>query len=378
VADPASGDSLGPTNGSIEGTQKSVALAPQGRADDQTLASRDQTLADADQTTADSDQTAADTDQTAADTDQAAAERDQAASDRDLAHGGDPGVHHFTRELRDRSVLQRQKGAVGRLESADARDAAAGVRDRAASARDQAAAERDLELAAHEIGQAGDQLAVSAVEIALGAGKDRADAADGRDSAARARARAAVDRAQAARDREQAARDRLHSQTDRAELLRALAIAETDELTRTRTRRAGLLDLDHEIDRARRTAATLVIAYVDVVGMKAVNDEHGHAAGDALLQHVVREIRGHLRSYDLIVRVGGDEFLCAMSGVSIEDARRRFGVTQTALAAGPDRCKITVGFATLALQDTAAELIARADAELTSSRKTDPPARGRS
>jgi two-component system, cell cycle response regulator len=52
----------------------------------------------------------------------------------------------------------------------------------------------------------------------------------------------------------------------------------------------------------------------DVVGLKAVNDPDGLAAGDALLQRAVHAIRVHLRSYDVIVRIGGDEFLSVISG----------------------------------------------------------------
>jgi diguanylate cyclase (GGDEF)-like protein len=88
-----------------------------------------------------------------------------------------------------------------------------------------------------------------------------------------------------------------------------VAAAETDGLTGTRAR-DGLEDFDHEIARARRAMGLLVIAYVDVVGLKAVNDAHGHGAGDALLQRAVKAIRARRRSYDLIVRIGGDEF-CA-------------------------------------------------------------------
>ena len=69
-------------------------------------------------------------------------------------------------------------------------------------------------------------------------------------------------------------------------LLRQLAASETDALTGARTRAAGLADVDHEIDRARRTSGVLSLAYIDVVGLKAANDERGHAAGDALLQRV--------------------------------------------------------------------------------------------
>lgn len=84
-------------------------------------------------------------------------------------------------------------------------------------------------------------------------------------------------------------------------------------------------------------------------------------------QRAVDAIRGHLRSYDLIVRIGLDEFLSVISGARIEDARRRFGDIQTTLAAGPDRCEIKVGFAALEAEDNAAELIKRADAELPTS-----------
>ncbi len=115
--------------------------------------------------------------------------------------------------------------------------------------------------------------------------------------------------------------------------------------------------------------APLVIAYVDVVGLKAVNDTHGHAAGDALLQRAVNAIRGRLRSYDLIVRIGGDEFLSVMSGATIKDARQRFAAIQTALADDPDPCEIKVGLAALKADDSAAELLQRADAELPTSHR---------
>jgi len=316
------------------------------------------------QTLSDADQTAAESDQAAADEDQAAADSDQAASDRDLASGGDPGEHELTRDIRDRTAERRHEIAAERVETAAARDAAARARDLAAAARDEAAALRDRELAERDA----DRGATKAARILHRAAERRRMAAADRVAAAEIRARAAADREQAARDREQAARDRAQAQADRDALLQALAIAETDQLTGARTRAAGLLDLDHEIDRARRTNGKLVVAYVDVVGLKAVNDAGGHSAGDALLQNAVRGIRGHLRSYDLIVRQGGDEFLCAMSGATVDDARQRFRSVQAALAEDPDPCEIKVGFAALAPEDSARELIERADTDLPSSR----------
>jgi diguanylate cyclase (GGDEF)-like protein len=200
----------------------------------------------------------------------------------------------------------------------------------------------------------------------------RKNAATERALAAEGRARAAVDREQATRDREQAARDRLEGQADREALLRQLAMAETDALTGVRTRYAGLEDIAHEIARAGRTTGLLTAAYVDVVGLKTVNDSLGHAAGDLLLQRVVRAIRARLRSYDLIVRLGGDEFLCVLSDTTIEDARERLRSVQTALAAEDDPVQIKVGFAALTPDDVTADLIERADSDLLTS---NPPKR---
>jgi GGDEF domain-containing protein len=68
------------------------------------------------------------------------------------------------------------------------------------------------------------------------------------------------------------------------DLLHELTLAETHHLTGARTRAAGLADLGHEIDRARRSNGHLIVSYIDVVDLKAVNDTYGHMAGDELLQ----------------------------------------------------------------------------------------------
>jgi diguanylate cyclase (GGDEF)-like protein len=357
-------------NGAIGGQEDSIAPGSEPIEDEQTLADRDQTLADAEQSGADSDQTASDSDQAAADC-------DQQASDRDLVQGGDPDVHDITRDIRDRSAQTRQDGAERRVDTGAARDAVAQARDRSALARDRAAALRDRELTAlarteaaalrdRELAsrEAADGNAATSAEIVERAEEIRRGATADRAAAVEGRARASLAREQAALDREQAARDRLRARAERDALRHQLAIAETDPLTGARTRGPGLADLDHEIDRARRTTDRLAVAYVDIVGLKAENDTHGHGAGDALLQRAVHAIRDHLRSYDTVVRIGGDEFLCVMSGATIEDARQRFGAVHAALAADPDPCEIRVGFAALTPEDTGAELIERADADL--------------
>nr|MDQ6915129.1 GGDEF domain-containing protein [Actinomycetota bacterium] len=171
------------------------------------------------------------------------------------------------------------------------------------------------------------------------------------------RARAAADRDRAAADRDQAAIDREHARA-------ALLHAHVDELTGSYRRGVGILALQREIDRARRSGGRLVLAFVDVDGLKELNDREGHAAGDALLIDVVETIRSHLRSYDPVVRFGGDEFLCALSDLDLDSARTRFAEIQAALREVREGCSVSVGLAALRSDDSLEDLTARGDAAL--------------
>ena len=112
--------------------------------------------------------------------------------------------------------------------------------------------------------------------------------------------------------------------------------ATTDELTGARTRTFGLEEIARELERAHRTGGTLVLAFVDVDGLKAGQRHEGHLAGDALLRLVGETIRANVRPYDLIVRYGGDELRlrdaesqCARSQSALPEDRRRAGGGQT-------------------------------------------------
>jgi diguanylate cyclase (GGDEF)-like protein len=105
-----------------------------------------------------------------------------------------------------------------------------------------------------------------------------------------------------------------------------------------------------------------VLAFADVDELKAHNDRQGHAAGDQLLLTVVEAIRSKLRSYDPIVRFGGDEFVCALTDADINDARHRFTEIDAALA--EQAASISVGFAELHPNDTLDQLIERGDHSL--------------
>jgi diguanylate cyclase (GGDEF)-like protein len=363
------------TNGTIKGLRNGSIGAAGWVGDEQTLVDTEQTLADSDQTLADSDQTSGERDQSSADSDQAASDRDQAASDRELARGVDPLEHEASRDVRRRTAREREQTAGARLESAEQRDMTAQARDVAALARDRAGAARDQAMAQRDADYSCDDgRAMTGAEIVMRAAEQRRRAVEYRLQAAEYRAQAARDRQAAAADRVRGARDRLRALADREALARALALTEIDPLTGARVRAAGLADLGREIDRSRRSGSTLVVVYVDLVGLKRLNDSEGHDAGDRLLQRLVVLISEHLRPYDLIARLGGDEFLCAMSNMTQAEAHQRFSAIAGALATSSEAGALRTGFAELRPSDSATEIIARADAQLNDSRRdTDPP-----
>ncbi len=348
-------------------------VAPGGsRGTDQTAADAVQHQTNAHQSASDAHQVVADSAQARADDEQYVSDRDQGAADSQLARN--PGTRltlalEASRSERAAATKARDAATARRDAATVERDAATAVRDAATVERDAASRERHSSASARSrttaerIATADRRDEVARLRDLTAAARDRAARArPGRAAAAEALARGAAES-----DRNAAAADRLHAAADRS-------YASLDELTGVLRRGAGELALTHEIDRACRSGRTLVVVVVDIDGLKAVNDTYGHAAGDALLHDVPTAITSALRSYDITVRWGGDEFVCGLSDIGRETAVTCFAEIQLALAGRTPPAWISFGVAELAAGDTVESLIARADANLYRAKTARHPA----
>jgi len=119
-----------------------------------------------------------------------------------------------------------------------------------------------------------------------------------------------------------------------------------------------------------RTGAVLVLAFVGVIGLKQVNDSEGQLAGDALLRLVGETARANLRPYDVVLRYGVDELVCAMPNIGATECRERFEKITAALTAADPERSVRFGLAESDPADRVRELIARADAILFEARRS--------
>jgi GGDEF domain-containing protein len=164
--------------------------------------------------------------------------------------------------------------------------------------------------------------------------------------AAVARVTAAAARASAASDRERAARDREAAARDRELLIGEIERSHVDESTGAYGRRTGEVLLRHEVERAQGAEVTLTLGVVRVDA--------------ALARDLLLALQAALRPYDPIVRWVEDELVCAVAGISPEDAGRRIDGARSDVAERHPGASPGVGLAGLEDGDTLDSLVERA------------------
>lgn len=112
--------------------------------------------------------------------------------------------------------------------------------------------------------------------------------------------------------------------------------AETDILTGLPNARALWARLEHEAGRALRQHTPYSLFVVDLNGLKRINDSLGHLTGNKVLKAVARAMRGCLREYDLLARMGGDEFVVLLPGMDAEGAAQKRIELATAVKAASE------------------------------------------
>lgn len=146
-------------------------------------------------------------------------------------------------------------------------------------------------------------------------------------------------------------------------------LATTDALTRAYNRSFLVPALSTEMNRARRTDGSMSVLLMDLDKFKSVNDQHGHAVGDQVLCRFVDAVRACVRSMDLIVRRGGEEFELIMPDTGAVEGYRVAERIRERLAAGPlvvrdnlvVRQTVSIGLATWDGKETPSALDQRAD-----------------
>jgi len=137
-------------------------------------------------------------------------------------------------------------------------------------------------------------------------------------------------------------------------------LAALDSLTGIYNRRFGYNRIQEEFSRSIRSGTALSLIMLDIDHFKVVNDTYGHIVGDKIIVSITKTITGALREGDVLIRYGGEEFLCVLPGASQHDAqlaaeRIRIMVADSILKYEDQEIKVTVslGTATYPNQDIA-------------------------
>ncbi len=141
-------------------------------------------------------------------------------------------------------------------------------------------------------------------------------------------------------------------------------LAALDQLTGLYNRRSGEQRLSEEIGRAMRHTRPLTVLLIDIDGLKQINDELGHAAGDLLLKNFSERLQRAIRGSDLAVRLGGDEFLVLLPECRAEEVRHvlsRVEGLEFECDGNKISCRFSRGWTDYRPGETSAQLLKRAD-----------------
>ena len=173
-----------------------------------------------------------------------------------------------------------------------------------------------------------------------------------------------------ARTRTQVRRRRYQDRL-RANLEQNITLALTDGLTGLHNRRYLAKHLESLVDVARASDKRLAVLMVDIDEFKAINDGHGHAAGDEVLRAVANRLARNVRSFDTIARWGGEEFVVVMPDAGLEVAssvaerlRRKVAGAAVVLNDATRELTVTVSVGVAVMsgpRDTVDDLLRRAD-----------------
>jgi diguanylate cyclase (GGDEF)-like protein len=144
------------------------------------------------------------------------------------------------------------------------------------------------------------------------------------------------------------------------------ALAHTDGLTGVTNRRGLDAILPLELDRAQRLGYPLSLVMLDLDLFKKFNDRRGHAAGDELLRGAAQIWRQQLRPSDRLARYGGEEFTLVLPAC---DAQQAAQLVERLRPLTPESQTFSAGIAQRRADETAAELLIRADAALMAAKR---------
>ncbi len=177
-------------------------------------------------------------------------------------------------------------------------------------------------------------------------------------------------------------RDRLNEQLQhsikqrkRAEKFYGLSIL--DPLTGLHNRRFGEERLEEEIERAERSGDPLALMIFDLDHFKEINDQFGHAAGDAALKEFSRRLKKAVRACDVLIRMGGAEFLVILPDCPREKVNfilSRLGAPEVLVDCTKIPVKYSAGRSQYQFTDTIETMLKRADELLYAQKRARPSA----